>query len=271
MPTMNLVIGHSPDPDDAFMFYAMTHGKIETAPYAFSDHLEDIQSLNERATRGEFAVSAVSLHQVPYIADRYAVMASGASVGDGYGPIVVGRTGDFNPAGKTALPGARTTATLLFQLRYGHDTHVSQESFDAIPRLVREGVYDHGVLIHEGQLTYAEEGLVKVEDLGAWWMRETGLPTPLGVNVIRRDVPDPNRVNDLLKQSIAWGLAHADEAVGYAMRYGRGLDRKRTDAFIHMYVNDFTIDLGERGKAGVLELMRRGAAAKLIPETPPLF
>ncbi len=263
---MELVIGHSPDPDDAFMFYAMTRGKVDTSPYTFRDHLEDIQSLNERATRGEFAVSAVSLHQYPYIADRYALMASGASMGDGYGPIVVGRTSTFDPGGRVALPGARTSAALLFALRFGRLAHVSQQAFDAIPRLVLEGAVDYGVLIHEGQLTYAEEGLQLVEDLGAWWQAETGLPTPLGVNVIRRDVDDPERVNAILKASIAWGLEHPDEAVGYAMKYGRGLDRERADKFIRMYVNDYTVDLGERGRAGVRELLRRGSAAGLIPE-----
>lgn len=262
---MELTIGHSPDPDDAFMFYAMTRGKIETAPYTFRDHLEDIQSLNERATRGEFAISAVSLHQYPYVAERYALMPSGASMGDGYGPIVVGRTSTFDPAGRIALPGARTSAALLFHLRYGVLPGVSQRAFDEIPRLVRDGEVDYGVLIHEGQLTYAEEGLALVEDLGAWWLKETGLPTPLGVNVIRRDVPDADRVNAILKASIAWGLANAAEAVGYAMKWGRGLDRDRADKFIRMYVNDYTIDLGERGRAGVKELLRRGTAAGLVP------
>lgn len=263
---MELVIGHSPDPDDAFMFYAMTRGKVDTFPYTFRDHLEDIQSLNERALRGEFEVSAISLHQYPYVADRYAIMASGASMGDGYGPIVVGRKKEFDPQGRVALPGARTSAALLFALRYGSLTRVTQEAFDAIPALVRDGQVDFGVLIHEGQLTYAEEGLELVEDLGAWWLRETGLPTPLGINVIRRDVPDPERINAILKASIAWGLAHPDEAVGYAMRYGRGLDRDRADRFIRMYVNDYTVDLGDRGRAGVREFLRRGVAGGFIPE-----
>jgi 1,4-dihydroxy-6-naphthoate synthase len=263
---IRLTIGHSPDPDDAFMFYAMTHGKIPTGEYEFVDQLEGIESLNERALRAELPVSALSLHQYPFVADRYAVMPVGASMGDGYGPVVVGGSSEWRPFFSVAIPGARTTAALLFKLRFGDAVRVAVEPFDRIPDLVLEGKYDAGVLIHEGQLTYAEQGLSLIEDLGAWWQKETGLPTPLGINVIRRDVPGPEEVTDILRQSIAWGRENPDEAVGYAMRYGRGLDRKRSEKFIGMYVNDFTLDLGDRGRAAVRELLRRAEKLGYVPK-----
>jgi 1,4-dihydroxy-6-naphthoate synthase len=202
---IRLTIGHSPDPDDAFMFYAMTHGKIPTGDFQFDDLLEGIESLNQRALCAELPVSALSLHQYPYVADRYAVMPVGASMGDGYGPIVVGKKEGWDSSFRVAIPGERTTAALLFKLRFGGAVQVAVEPFDRIPDLVLDGTYDAGVLIHEGQLTYAEQGLALIEDLGAWWLGETGLPTPLGINVIRRDVERPDEVTEILRRSIAWG------------------------------------------------------------------
>lgn len=247
------------------MFYAMTHGKIDTGAYQFVEHLEDIEGLNRRAERGEFEISAVSLHQYPYIEKRYEIMPVGASVGNGYGPIIVSKGATWNPEGTVAIPGERTTAALLLRLRFGRDLQTGVEEFDRIPELVKTGRYDFGLLIHEGQLTYAEEGLTLVEDLGEWWLKETGLPTPLGINVIRRDVENRAEITEILRRSIAWAREHSDESVAYSMKYGRGLDVERAKKFIGMYVNDYTLDLGDRGRAGVEELLRRGREAGLLP------
>jgi len=260
-----MIIGHSPDPDDAFMFYAMTHRKIDTGHFRFEDHLEGIEGLNQRAARGEFPISAVSLHQYPWIAKQYEIMPVGASVGDGYGPIVVSKGKAWDDGGRVAIPGERTTAALYLKLRYGTELNWGVEDFDKIPDLVLDGTYDFGLLIHEGQLTYNELGLTLVEDLGKWWLDETGLPTPLGINVIRRDVQEKDEITEILRRSIAWAMDNIRESVGYSMKYGRGLDAETTQKFIRMYVNEYTLDLGERGRAGVDELLKRATEKGLIP------
>lgn len=259
------------------MFYAMTHGRIETGDFRFVDLLEGIESLNRRAERAELPVTAVSLHQFPYIAERYELMPVGASVGDGYGPIVVraktareaARGAEWKPGSVVAIPGERTSAVLYLKLRFGSDVRTAVEDFDRIPELVLSGKYDYGLLIHEGQLTYAALGLTLVEDLGKWWLEETGLPAPLGVNAILRDLPGKNEVTEILRRSIAWAFDHPRDSVRHAMQYGRGLDEDAADKFVRMYVNDFTLDLGPRGRAGARELLRRSFERGLIhaPET----
>lgn len=260
-----LTIGHSPDPDDAFMFYAMTHGKIDTKGYTFREHLEGIEALNQRAANNEFEISAVSLHQFPYISNDYSMMDVGASMGDGYGPIVVSNGKDFDPNSIVAIPGDRTSAVLLLKLRYGSNIKVAVEPFDEIMDRVQEGKYDFGLLIHEGQLTYKDAGMTLVEDLGKWWFDETGLPTPLGINVIRRDIENPEEITEILRESIQWGFDNQDEVVAYARKYARGMEDERVLKFVKMYVNDFTLDLGPRGRAAVDELLIRSRTAGLIP------
>ncbi len=246
------------------MFYAMTHGLIDTGDFQFQDHLEGIESLNRRAEKAEFPVTAVSLHQYPYIADRYELMPVGASVGDGYGPIVVARGAPWKAGSLVAIPGDRTSAVLYLKLRFGADVRTAVEEFDRIPALVLEGKYDYGLLIHEGQLTYAAQGLTLVEDLGRWWLAETGLPAPLGVNVILKDLKGKDEVTEILRRSIAWAFEHSGESVRHAMKYGRGLDENAAEKFVRMYVNDFTLDLGPRGLAGVREFLKRAVENHLI-------
>lgn len=247
------------------MFYAMTHGLIDTGDYRFQDHLEGIEALNRRAENGEFPVTAISLHQLPYVADRYELMSVGASVGDGYGPIVVSRGAPWRAGSTVAIPGERTSAVLYLKLRFGSDVKTVVEDFDAIPALVLEGKYDYGLLIHEGQITYASQGLALVEDLGRWWHDETGLPAPLGVNAIRKDVEEKDAITEILRRSIAWAFDNAGDSVRHALKYGRGLDAPAAERFVRMYVNDFTLDLGPRGKAGADELLARSRRAGLIP------
>ncbi|RMH58894.1 MAG: ABC transporter substrate-binding protein [Candidatus Hydrogenedentota bacterium] len=240
------------------MFYALTHGKIETGNIRFREHLEGIEALNERAERKEFEITAVSVHQLYYIHDSYRLMNVGASMGDGYGPLVVGRNGTYLPGRRVALPGRRTTAALLFQLRFGTEAEFAVYPFDDVMRAVREEECDYGVVIHEGQLSYREEGMIAVEDLGRWFTEETGLPTPLGVNVVRRDLSESEEMDRLLRTSIAWAFENEEEALDYALQYARGLEKDSVRKFVRMYVNDLTIDLGERGRNGVRELIRRG-------------
>lgn len=267
-------IGHSPDPDDAFMFYALTHGKV-TIPGVRVEHLlEDIESLNRRAATDELEVTAVSCATYPSIAERYRIMDPGASMGKGYGPIVVAARpcAEETLAEKAiAVPGFGTTAYLLLRLALG-DPPVIVVPFDEIPRVVREGQADAGVLIHEGQITYARMGLVKVLDLGEWWERETGLPLPLGINVTRRDLGEEmaRQLSEALRASIRYAHAHPEEAVAYAMRYGRGIDAETCSRFVHMYVNDYTVTLGEEGRRALETLYRRAVAAGLLAAVPPL-
>lgn len=265
-------VGHSPDPDDAFMFYALARERIDTGPYRFVHEMADIESLNRRAETGKLEVSAISLHTYPYVHSRYALLACGCSMGDGYGPMIVARrpmtVSDVR--GKLiGIPGERTTAFLALNLCLGAGTFRHRTiMFDRIPAAVAEGDVDAGLLIHEGQLTHGSMGLHCVVDLGVWWKEQTGLPLPLGGNVIRRDL-GPAAMRDvarLLRQSIEYGLAHRDEALAYAEQYGRDLDRPLTDKFVGMYVNKWTIDYGPRGRQAVHELLARGARAGLTPE-----
>lgn len=268
---MRIRLAHSPDPDDAFMFYGLSSGAVDAGPYRFEHILEDIQTLNERAARGEYEVSAVSIHAYPYVAQRYALCSCGASMGDGYGPIVVaGRPLRWEElkGRHIAIPGLTTTAYLALELLLGRGSFVPRVMmFDRIPQAVARGEFGAGLLIHEGQLTYAKEGLHLVVDLGKWWMERTGLPLPLGGNVIRRDLgPDVMRdIHRILRESIRYGLAHRTEAVGYALRFGRGLDSRLADRFVGMYVNDWTVDYGPRGREAVRRLLHEGAAAGIVP------
>lgn len=267
-------IGHSPDPDDAFMFYALTAGKV-TVPGVRVEHvLEDIESLNRRARSAELEVTAVSFATYLLVADRYRMMDAGASMGKGYGPIVVAREpvpADELEQRVIAIPGQHTTAALLLRLYVG-DPPVIEVAFDKIPRAVLEGQADLGLLIHEGQITHERLGLVKVLDLGERWQRETALPLPLGVNVMRRDLGDPlhRALSRGLRESIAWAHANVDEALEYAMRYGRGIDRETCRRFVLMYVNDYTVSLGAEGRAAVERLFGEAHRRGLVPAMPPI-
>ena len=267
-------IGHSPDPDDAFMFYALTAGKV-TIPGVRIEHvLEDIETLNRRAREFELDVTAVSFATYLLVADRYRMMDPGASMGKGYGPILVAReqvdVADLESL-VIAIPGKHTTAALLLRMYVG-DPPLIEVAFDKIPKAVLEGQADVGLLIHEGQITHPKIGLVKVLDLGEAWQRETGLPLPLGVNVMRRDLGEPmhRALSAGLRESIAWGHAHVDEALEYAMRYGRGIDKETCRRFVLMYVNDYTVALGPDGRAALERLFAMAYQRKLIPAIPPL-
>lgn len=265
-------VAHSPDSDDAFMFFALAKGKIDTADRRYVHELSDIESLNQRARRGELEVSAVSIHAYAYVADRYALLASGSSMGDGYGPRLVSRRpppADPPQALKglrIAVPGRLTTAYLTLKL-FQPDFVEVLLPFDRIEAAVHEGKADVGLLIHEGQLTYADQGLHLWGDLGAWWMDETGLPLPLGGNVVRRDFGNAliGHIATDVRRSIEYGLAHRETALAYAKRFNRGLTEERTDAFVGMYVNEWTIDYGARGREAVRTLLRRGAESGIIP------
>lgn len=269
-----LTIGHSPDPDDAFMFFALTHGKIDTLGYRFRHLIEDIESLNRRAQQGQLEVTACSLHAYAYIFDRYALLSSGASMGKGYGPILVSRQKIAQQAlaGRhIAVPGTLTTAFLVLRL-FLPDFRTVVLPFDQILNAVAEGRADAGLIIHEGQVTYADYGLHLLADLGAWWLEETHLPLPLGVNVVRRDLgmEAMTTVARLLRQSIDYALLHRQECLDYALRYGRGIDRVRAERFVGMYVNEYTRDFGEEGRAAVRALFERADGAGLIPALPVL-
>ncbi len=267
-------IGHSPDADDAFMFYALTHGKVAIPGVRVEHLLEDIESLNRRAATAELEVTAVSCATYPAVADRYRIMDPGASMGKGYGPILVAR----RPyAGRTlrqkviAIPGYGTTAYLLLRLALG-DPPVIVVPFDQIPRVVQDGQAHAGLLIHEGQITYGAMGLVKVLDLGERWTRETGLPVPLGINLTRRDLGEALAIqlSEALRASIRYAHAHPDEAVAYAMRYGRGIDAETCRRFVEMYVNDYTVRLGEDGRRALETLYARAVKKGLLAAVPPI-
>lgn len=265
-------VAHSPDADDAFMFWAMAAGRIDTGDRRYVHELADIETLNRRALVGELELTAVSFHAYAHIADRYALLAHGASVGDRYGPRIVARTpapGDPRTAlsGRTvAIPGTLTTAWLALQL-YQPDVRPVIVPFDQIEDYVVAGKADAGLLIHEGQITFADRGLHLWADMGEWWYQETKLPLPLGGNVVRRDLGDEllGAIARDMKASIEYGLAHRAEALAHAQGYSRGLDAVRTDRFVGMYVNDYTVDYGPTGRQAVVELLRRGHRAGLIP------
>jgi len=287
MNDLLLRLGHSPDPDDAFMFYALARNKLPTGRYRFEHILQDIQTLNQRARRGELEITAISIHAYPYVADRYALTSCGSSMGDGYGPMIITRqpmTLEQLKGSTIAIPGELTTAFLALQLCLGKGTtHGDRQSapgafryilvpFDEIPRFVATGQADAGLIIHEGQLTYRQLGLHLVIDLGIWWQEMTGLPLPLGGNCIRKDLgPDVcQEVTDILKQSIQYSLDHRDEAVEYALQFGRDLDRNLADRFVGMYVNHWTLDYGPRGREAIRRLLSAGASAGLVPPVPDI-
>ncbi len=268
-------VGHSPDPDDAFMFHALANHKIDTGPYEFRHELVDIETLNRRAFSADLGLTAVSLHGYAHLTDKYMLCPCGASMGDGYGPMVVA-THAYNVKDlkrmTIAVPGTLTTAYLALRLCLGVDFKYVVVPFDEIISAVEKGEYqgqrlDAGLIIHEGQLTYADRGLTLVVDTGKWWLETTGLPLPLGANAIRKDLGTTviSDVNRLLKQSIQYGLDNREEALAYALQYGRDLDHKRADRFVGMYVNDWTLDFGPRGREAVRTLLARGYAAKVIP------
>ncbi|HBL46401.1 MqnA/MqnD/SBP family protein [Gimesia sp.] len=263
-------VGHSPDPDDAFMFHALANDKIETGKYRFTHELQDIESLNQRAFNAELELTAVSLHGYAYLTDTYAICSCGASMGDKYGPMVVAREEwsiDDLRGKKIAIPGKLTTAFLALKLLLGDDFEYEEHPFDEILNLVEQGKFDAGLIIHEGQLTYGNQGLKLVVDLGQWWYEETGLPLPLGANAIRKDMGQEmmEEVTAILKRSIEYGLEHRGEALDHALQYGRDLNRDSADKFVGMYVNDWTLDFGEKGREAVAELLKRGYEAGIIP------
>ena len=279
---MLLQLGHSPDPDDAFMFYGLARDKFPTGRYRFRHVLQDIQTLSHRARSGELEITAISVHAYPYVSDKYALTSCGSSMGDNYGPMVIApqlMTAD-DLRGKTiAIPGELTTAFLTLQLCIGKGAKRGADvkdpafwydvvHFDQIPAYVRDGHADAGLIIHEGQLTFATLGLHLVVDLGVWWMTRTGLPLPLGGNCIRKDLGTETmqEVTDVLRESIQYSLDHRAEAVDYALQFGRDLNRDLADRFVGMYVNHWTLDYGDRGRAAITRLLREGAAAGLVPD-----
>jgi 1,4-dihydroxy-6-naphthoate synthase len=274
MPASKITVAHSPDSDDAFMFYGLASGAVDTGGIEVTQVLSDIETLNRAAFEGKYEVTAVSFHAYAHLVDKYQLLPHGASMGDRYGPIVVARNdGVSEVKGRTiAIPGTLTTAYLALRL-YEPSFEYLVVPFDEIQQFVLAGKADAGLLIHEGQLTYADEGLKKVVDLGEWWADRTGgLPLPLGGNIIRRDLgPEMiHKVSKLLHDSIAYALSHRKEAVDYAQQFGRGLDKDRTDTFVGMYVNDLTLGYGERGRKGVERLMTEAYEKGLIPKPVPV-
>ena len=268
MTSRTIRVAHSPDSDDAFMFYALAEGKIDTGGITYVHELQDIESLNQRALRGELEVTAVSIHAYAYLADRYALLPHGASMGDRYGPRLVAREPmgrDAVRGAQVAVPGPLTTAYLALKL-FEPDFVAVATPFDQIEEAVLDGTVDLGLLIHEGQLTYAERGLHLVADMGEWWYQATGLPLPLGGNVVRKDLGEElvETISRHLRASIAYGLEHRDKALDHAMRYARGLDRGKADRFVGMYVNDWTLDYGARGREAVRRLLERGVDEGVI-------
>jgi 1,4-dihydroxy-6-naphthoate synthase len=284
---MRITVAHSPDSDDAFMFFGLASGNVDTGGIVVDQVLSDIETLNRAAFDGRYEVTAVSFHAYAHLVDKYALLPHGASMGDKYGPIVVSPAfapgesrGGFGAAGlangvkgkRIAIPGTLTTAYLTLRL-YEPDFEFVVVPFDQIQQAVLDGKADAGLLIHEGQLTYQDEGLRKIVDLGEWWAERTGgLPLPLGGNIIRRDLGPSMiaKVSKLLHDSIAYALSHRPEAVEYALQFGRGLDRVKTDRFVGMYVNDLTLAYGERGRQGLERLMNDAFEQGLIPQRVPV-
>ena len=269
MEKREITLGHSPDPDDAFMFYALAADKIDTDGLAFDHVIQDIETLNRRAMNAELDVTAVSIHAYAYVLDQYALLTSGASMGDDYGPLVISRGPmglDELQRATIAVPGLMTTAYLTLKLCVG-DVNTVVVPFDQIMDAVERGDVDAGLLIHEGQLTYSDRGFHKVIDLGEWWMAETGLPLPLGGNAIRKSLGPEliSKVSKLLRESIEYGLENREVAVRHSMKYGRGMAESLTDKFVGMYVNDYTIDYGDKGREAVTLLLQRAHEAGIIP------
>jgi len=270
-------VAHSPDSDDAFMFYAINHKKIDTKGYEFVDVLSDIETLNRKALEGEYEVSAISIHAFPYVADKYALLSSGASMGDNYGPMIVARE-PFDPSQlkekKIAVPGTLTSAFLALELYLGtSDFNYEVIPFDQIIPAVKEGKVDAGLIIHEGQLTYQDEGLTSIVDLGKWWYERTGgLPLPLGGNVIRKDLGEETmkEISEILRESIKYSLEHRDEAVDYALKYARDMSKEKADKFIGMYVNELTVDYGERGRKAIELFLKEAYEKGFIEKLPEI-
>ena len=271
--TKTIHIAHSPDSDDAFMFYALAEGKLDTGELRYVHELADIETLNRQALAGELEVSAVSIHAYAHLADRYALLGSGASMGDGYGPRLVARTAcpaDPQTAlrgRRVAVPGKLTTAYLALRL-FQPSFDAVVVPFDQIEGAVAAGSVDAGLLIHEGQLTYSDQGFELWADLGAWWLAQTGLPLPLGGNVVRRDLGEHvmHQIARDLRASIEYGLEHRVPALAHARQFSRGLSEERTDAFVGMYVNHWTVDYGPRGRTAVERLLDDGHRAGVIPK-----
>jgi 1,4-dihydroxy-6-naphthoate synthase len=267
---MKISIAHSPDSDDAFMFYGLARGGVPTGDLEVSHVLTDIETLNRHAQEGRHEVTAISFHAYPFVADRYALMPCGGSIGDGYGPLLVAREAASPEAirGMTiAVPGTLTSAYLALQL-YAPGVATRVVPFDRILDEVREGRAEAGLVIHEGQLTYGGQGLVKLVDLGVWWKAETGLPLPLGGNAVRRDLGPElvARLTRLVRETVQHSLAHRAQALEYAMSFARGMDPDVADRFVGMWVNDMTIEMGERGRRAVQLFLDRGFEAGVIPK-----
>lgn len=272
---LTIRLGHSPDSDDAFMFWGLASGEVKS-DYKFEHILRDIQTLNEWAREGKLESTAVSVHAFAYVADKYALLRHGGSFGDDYGPMIVAKEA-FDPSElntkKIAIPGLLTSAYLEFRLYYaeifGKDAMPNFEvvPFDEIIPAVQEGKVDAGLIIHEGQLTYAREGLSLIADMGKWWKAQTGLPLPLGVNVVRKNLGEAvvQDVSRVMRESVQAGLANRKSALGHALKYARGMDEETSDEFVGMYVNDRTLDMGEEGIAAIRLLLKRGAEAGLVP------
>ncbi len=269
MEPREITIGHSPDPDDAFMFYALTQGKLDTGGLTINHHIADIETLNHKAVEGELEVTALSVHAYGYVMDKYALLPCGGSFGDRVGPIVVAKkpmeVGELADV-RIGVPGTMTSAYLMLKLLLMH-FKFEVVPFDKIMDAVLNGEVDAGLLIHEGQITYREKGLHKIVDLGQWWHEDTGLPVPLGVNAVRKDLGKQlmRKISELLSQSIEYALSHREEAVAYAMQYGRGMDAATTDRFVGMYVNQWTRDMGAKGREAITRLLTRGYHAALLP------
>ncbi len=264
-------VGHSPDPDDAFMFYALAHDKIDTGNFIFRHELQDIETLNRRALRGELEVTAVSIHAYSRLLDKYALLPSGCSMGDKYGPMVVAREQysiEDLPKRKIAVPGTLTTAFLTLNLLLPGGFEYEVIPFDEIIGAVSSGKFDAGLIIHEGQLTFQNQGLKLIVDLGVWWQEKTGLPLPLGGNVVRKDLGSEamQTISRLLKESIQYSLDHRSEALDYALSYARDMDKELADKFVGMYVNDWTLDYGPRGREAVTRLLQEAHKAGIIAE-----
>ncbi|MCY2969710.1 MAG: ABC transporter substrate-binding protein [Planctomycetota bacterium] len=270
MTIRTLSVGHSPDPDDAFMFYALAHNKIPTGNLAFAHELQDIETLNRRCLKQELDISAISLHAFAYLSDKYALLSSGCSMGDRYGPMVVAKkayTIEELKSLRIAVPGTLTTAFLSLSLLLGSKFQYEVVPFDEILNAVEQGKVDAGLIIHEGQLTFQNQGLKLVVDMGVWWYEKTGLPLPLGGNVVRKDLGADiiSEASRLIRESIHYGLNHRKEALAYALQYGRDLDTGLADKFVGMYVNDWTVDYGEKGRKAVQLLLNEGHKAGVIP------
>jgi 1,4-dihydroxy-6-naphthoate synthase len=266
---MKISLAHSPDSDDAFMFYGLAKGKVPTGDLQIEHVLKDIESLNQQARQGVHEVTAISFHAYPYVAERYAIMPCGGSIGDGYGPLVVAAQpiAPEELAGKTvAVPGTLTTAFLALKL-FAPDVETRVVPFDQILDEVVAGRSEAGLIIHEGQLTYGGSGLHKILDLGEWWLRETDLPLPLGANAVRRDLGDElmKRLTRLVRETVRYSLDHREDALAYAMSFARGMEQGIADRFVGMWVNEMTLECGERGRRAVQTLLDRGHDAGILP------